>query len=256
WTLKLDFFWIEVRVGKEDVLYVTYTACDQGLRIALTSIKIEDFLNQKWNWKKPILISPPNANNKNWVIFPEKINGKYAILHRIYPEIFIDYIDSLSEFNGVKFIENTSSDHGGLGYFNKNFKKKENWEKRIKGAGSPPIKTKYGWLLFYHGIDDEGGKYKVGAMLLDLKNPTKILHRAKKPVFEPETHYELNGNKSGMTYVSGAVVKDGLLFLYYGGADSYVCVAYAHFEEFVEALVRENSPKLKIKTKFGKIKKC
>lgn len=71
-----------VRVNNEETIYMTYTAChDQELRIALTSIKVDDFLNKKWQWKKPEFISPPGQVHKNWVIFPEKINGSYAILH-------------------------------------------------------------------------------------------------------------------------------------------------------------------------------
>ena len=85
-------------------------------------------------------------------------------------------------------------------------------------------------------------------MLLDLNDPTKILHRSKEPVLEPSEFYENVGFKSGVVYVTGAVVKDDLLLVYYGGADSYVCVASAHAEEFVEALARETKPKLKVKT--------
>ena len=84
-------------------------------------------------------------------------------------------------------------------------------------------------------------------MLLDLNDPTKVLCRSQEPVLEPEKSYENEGFKSGVIYVTGAVVKDGLLLVYYGGADSYVCVAYAPLEEFVEALAREAKPKLKLK---------
>ena len=84
-----------VRVDNEDVLYMTYTACDNGLRVGLTSITIDDFLNKQWNWMPPQLISPPGQTNKNWLIFPEKIQGKYAILHSIRPHVQIAYRDSL-----------------------------------------------------------------------------------------------------------------------------------------------------------------
>ncbi len=91
-------------------------------------------------------------------------------------------------------------------------------------------------------------KYKVGAMLLDLNDPTKILCRSKEPILEPNEFYENVGFKPGIVYMTGAVIKDGLLLVYYGGADSYVCAASAPFEEFVEALIKETKPKLKIKT--------
>jgi len=82
-------------VAGEDVIYLTYTACDDGLRMALTSIKIEDFLSKRWRWTEPTFLSPPGQVHKNWVIFPEKINGKYAILHSLNPQIMVSYHESL-----------------------------------------------------------------------------------------------------------------------------------------------------------------
>ena len=227
-----------VRVDEEDVLYMIYTACDGGLRVALTSIKIDDFLNKKWKWKSPQMISPPNEVHKNWVIFPEKINGKYAVLHSISPEIKITYLDSL-DFTADQYIHS---------YYN-GAARKNCWDFWVRGAGAPPIKTKHGWLLFYQAMEaHDFSKYKVGAMLLDLSDPTKVLHRSREPVLEPEETYENNGFKAGVVYATGAVVKDGALLVYYGGADSHVCVARAPFEEFVEALAKETGPKLKLKT--------
>lgn len=226
-----------VRVNGEDTLYVTYTACDNGLRVALTSIKIQDFLNKKWNWKQPVLISPPGEVHKNWVIFPEKINGKYAVLHSISPKILIDYFEDL-DFEKHSYVHSYHNGESGI----------SGWSVWVRGAGAPPIKTKYGWLLFYHAMDEDMSKYKVGAMLLDLKNPTKILRCADEPVLEPKEEYENKGYKPGIVYVSGAIVKNGLLMVYYGAADSYVAVAYADFEEFVEVLARGSNPKLQSKS--------
>jgi len=162
-----------VRVNEENNLYMTYTACDNGLGVALTSIKVADFLSKKWQWKNPTLISKPGEVHKNWVIFPEKIGGKYAILHSLCPEISIVFRDSL-EFKTGEYIES---------YYDGNFRRKKCWDNWIRGAGAPPIKTKYGWLLFYQAIDEnDPGKYKTGVMLLDLNDPTKILHRSNRPV--------------------------------------------------------------------------
>ncbi len=229
-----------VRVGNEDTIYMTYTACDGGLRVALTSIKIKDFLSGKWKWKKPKLISPAGEVHKNWVIFPEKINGKYAILHSISPKISISYFNNL-EFKKGDHIKS---------YYGNGGQRKKQWDNWLRGAGPAPIKTKYGWLLFYHGMDKrDPGKYKVGAMLLDLKNPAKILCRSKEPILEPNEAYENNGFKAGVVYASGAVVKDGKLFVYYGGADNYVCVAYADCDEFLDDLRKGIKPKFKKKIK-------
>lgn len=224
-----------VRVGDEDVLYMTYTACNGDLRVALTSIRIDDFLNKRWNWSPPAYLSPPGEVHKNWLIFPEKINGKYAILHSINPEIRIEYRDNL-EFNDSNCIK---SCHGGG-------KPRTNcWDKWVRGAGPVPLKTKYGWLLFYHAMDNDWGKYRVGAMLLDFGDPAKVIARAKAPILEPKEIYENQGFKGGVVYASGAVVKDDMLYIYYGGADSYVCVAYADFEKFLDELKKHQEPKLR-----------
>ena len=228
-----------VRVDEEDTMYVTYTACDEGLRVALTSIKVQDFLQKRWKWKSPKLISLPGEIHKNWVIFPEKINGKYAMLTSINPEISIEYLDDL-EFSASggkdnQYIESTFAPAC----------RRNCWDTCVRGAGTTPIKTNYGWLLFYHAIDErDPGKYKVGAMLLDLSDPTKILHRSKEPILEPEEVYENDGFKTGVVYASGAVVKDGEILIYYGAADSYVGVAYANCKKFIEELKMEVKPKL------------
>lgn len=228
-----------VQVNEEDTLYMTYTACDNGLGIAITSIKINDFLNKKWKWEPPKLISKLGETHKNWVIFPEKINGKYAILHSISPEISIAYYDSL-KFKKGEYIKS---------FYDGSIRRKNCWDSLVRGAGAPPIKTKAGWLLFYHAIDDrDPGKYKVGVMLLDSTDPTKILHRSKEPVLKPEECYENNGYKAGIVYVSGAVVKNGELLVYYGASDSYICVAKAPLDEFLEALKKDAKPKFRRRT--------
>jgi len=225
-----------VRVDNEDNLYLVYTALDNGIRVGLTSIKLNDFLNKNWKWKKPKLISPPNEIHKNWVIFPEKIKNKYAILHSLSPEISITYLDDL-EFRNSNYLKS---------YYNGQIKSGKNqWESWLKGVGPIPLKTKYGWLIFYHALEkEEFNKYKVGAMLLDLNNPTQIIARANKPVLEPDADYENNGYKPGIVYASGAVIKDDNLLVYYGGSDSYVCVAYADFEEFLGKLIKHEVPQL------------
>lgn len=222
-----------VRVGDEDVLYMMYTACNGDLRVALTSISLEDFLQKRWHWKAPLLISPPEEVHKNWVIFPEKIHGKYAILHSLNPEVLVEYVDSL-EFKNQACI---ASNHGG--------KPRQNcWDRWIRGAGPVPLKTDYGWLVFYHAMDHDWSKYRVGALLLDHDDPTIVRSRARTPVLEPSEPYEHHGFKPGVVYVSGAVVKDGQLLVYYGAADSYVCVAHVDFAQFIDALRKDQEPVL------------
>ena len=230
-----------------DILYMLYTAFDGwgSVRIALTSIKLDDFKKKKWNWEKPILISPPGEIHKNWVIFPEKIcppgsaTGKFAILHSFYPKILVDYFDTLDAdtFYNNKYIKSNNT---------RPIDKNRDWDSWFRGVGPAPIKIKEGWLILYHAMDHKNpDRYKLGALILDAKNPTKVLYRGTEPILEPEEHYENNGYKWGVVYSCGAVVKEGRLFVYYGGADKVVCVASVEMKELVENLKKHKSIKLK-----------
>ena len=210
-----------------DKLYMLYTAYDarNPTRVALTSIKISDILNKNWNWERPVLISPPGIDDKNACILPETIEGKYAIFHRIHPCIWIDFVDSL-EFAGNKWIKGSTW-----------FKiRSDKWDSRKIGIAAPPIKTNYGWVLIYHGLSEQDLKYRLGAMLLDLKNPTQAIARLNYPILEPEEWYENEGLRSGTVFACGAVVIKDKLFVYYGGADKYVCVATTNFNALLEEL--------------------
>ena len=214
-----------------DRAYLIYTAFDGwgSLRIALTSIALRDFEEQRWNWKKPVLISPPNEIHKNWVLFPEKINGKFAILHSISPNVLVDYFGSLDELDGATFIKSAHQSR---------VKGKKIWHDAVRGVGPSPIKTDRGWLVLYHATEDKDPhQYKLGALLLDLKDPTKVLYRSVEPILAPEEVYENEGFKSGVVYTCGAVVRDGELFVYYGGADAVCCVATINLEQFLQELV-------------------
>ena len=214
-------------------VHMTFVAFDGWgfVRMAINSMLLDHFRNKKWNWKKPNFLSPPDEIHKNWVLFPEKIRGKYAVLHSISPPtISIDYVDSLDEFDGSKFIKSRYNRDGRPGH----------WDASMRGAGAPPIKTSEGWLLFYHGMDpahpDIG--YKVGAMLLDLNDPTKILFRTKEPVLEPTEWYE-NEWKFGVVMATGAVVVGKDLLVYYGGGDKHIAVARANLRDFLRQLTHE-----------------
>jgi len=85
-------------------------------------------------------------------------------------------------------------------------------------------------------------KYKVGAMILDKENPTKVLYRSRSPVLEPDRHYENEGYKAGVVYSCGAVIKNKNLFIYYGGADKVVCVAKTDLKHFLGEIERSEEP--------------
>jgi predicted GH43/DUF377 family glycosyl hydrolase len=103
------------------------------LRLALTSILLDDFLNKRWNWSKPVLISKPGIIDKSGCLLPEKIKGKYVFFHRVFPNILIDYVDDLS-FGENRYLKGQYQ-----------IKVRPNmWDSRKIGAGAPPIKTKDG----------------------------------------------------------------------------------------------------------------
>lgn len=214
----------------EDRIYMTYVAFEGwgSIKMAVTSISEEDFKKKKWNWKKPVVISPEGETHKNWVLFPEKINGKFAILHGISPNILIDYLDSLDNFYSKEKIKSKPPKGG----------RQEFWDNWVRGAGPPPIKTSAGWLLLYHAMDkNDPNKYKIGAMILDLNDPKKILYRAPKPILSPEMPYE-NDGKPGVVYASGAIVRDDKLYVYYGGGDKHVCVAETKLQPLLDWLMK------------------
>lgn len=215
----------------DDTLYLIYTAFDGwgSIRVTITSLGLEDFRNKKWsNWSEPIILSPKNQIHKNWILFPEKINGKFAILHSISPEIYIDYIDDFKEFKKGRIVESIHMDHP-------KWKEKE---PGVRGAGPTPIKTRLGWLVLYHKSPSEDPhKYKVYAKILDLKNPSKILYETDWAIVEPDQEYENEGHR-GIVYTCGTVVKDNTLFIYYGGADKVVGVATMNLDELLDSMIK------------------
>ncbi len=235
----------------DKTVYLFYTAFDGwgSLRMAMSTISLDDFLHKNFNWTQPVYISKSGEIHKNWVLFPEKINGKFAILHSVNPSIMIEYVDDLQELGRDKYVKSFYGSSSSRP--NKEINQWDNW---VRGAGPPPIKTKYGWLLLYHAMDKrDPNRYKLGAMILDLKDPTKILYRSNQPILEPDEDYENEGFKSGVVYSCGAVVANGELYVYYGGADTVVAVAEANLEQFLQQLMKNSEAKL-LKTDRDKMK--
>lgn len=227
----------------KDRVYLTYVAYDgfSHPRVALSSLSATDFLTRNWNWKKPVLISKPGITNKNACILPELIKGKYVIYHRVFPDILIDLVDDLNFDGKTRWLEarykiparNLSSD----------------WDNLKVGAGPPPIKTKEGWLLIYQAVGtNDGYRYKIGAMLFDLNDPTQLIARTKNPILEPDAWYENEGWKRGVVYPCGAATIDDRLFVYYGGADTVVCVASVKLDYFLQQLCTLHKETTAVKT--------
>ncbi len=213
------------RVG--DILYVCYTAFDgkNAPRVALTSITLEDFLAKKWNWATPKLISPPGLPDKDACVFPEKVNGRYLVFHRMKDSINIMFVPDLEFKEGTWLEENEWVRP-----------RQDAWDSRKIGIASPPLKTKAGWLLLYHGVSDRDQRYRVGALLLDLKNPTKVLSRTPYPIFEPEASYEKDGEVPNVVFPCGAAILGKQLFIYYGGGDRVVGVATVELAKLLRSL--------------------
>lgn len=202
-------------VAIDSKLYMTYTAYDGNIpRVAVTSIAEKDFEQKKWSqWSKPEIITPMNVDNKDSTILPEAVNGKYMVFHRVHESVCADFVNSLdfSKEKVDKCIEILRP-------------RKGMWDGGKVGIASPPIKTERGWLLMYHGVS-WSTTYRVGAVLLDLKDPTVVIARTAIPLFEPEEEYERKGTVSNVVFPCGSVVRKGILYVYYGGADSVVGVA-------------------------------
>lgn len=179
------------------------------------------------NFEQLCYTTPKDIDDRDNALFPEKINGKYAILRRpmqyvgekyntSIPGIWISYsidLENWSEPELVAAAENPI------------------WEGTKIGAAASPVKTEEGWLLFYHGVDEKH-VYRVGVMLLDLKNPAKVIKRSSQFVMEPEQYYEKHGLVIPNTVFPTTVLNiDGMLYIYYGCCDTCIALAQVPLQE-------------------------
>jgi predicted GH43/DUF377 family glycosyl hydrolase len=213
-----------VKIG--DKIYMFYTAYDSKNppRVALTSIKVNDFLNQNWNWSRSVLISPPGIDDKDAAVFPEKIKGNYIIIHRVGKDIDLSFHKDLN-FDGKTWLEEYRWLKPRPG----------SWDSEKVGLAGPPLKTKNGWIVFYHGFSFDK-IYRIGAILVDLKDPTKIISRTDYPLFEPEEIYEKQGEVPNVVFPCSNVLIKDTIFFYYGGADKVIGVATVKLKDLLDAL--------------------
>ena len=271
------------KIGKK--YYLLYTAFDgKNVRIAYAiSENLKD-------WKKNGIISPniPASEtrelvkikkyrdkwknqeisgskvclwDKDAVLFPEKIGGKFIMLHRFFPDIQIVKFKDFSELKKNDFwrdyTKNLSEGDDKISLF-----RRYSWESEHIGAGAVPIKTKYGWLLIYHGVELIKEKfsahnkimykingyfhklrnkrlplvYHAGAALLDLKKPETEITRLKKPLFSPKEPWEKLGDVNNVVFPEGAIVDKDKLKIYYGCADKRIGLAELNFTELINEL--------------------
>jgi len=187
--------------------YITYVAeGEHGLRLALG--KTDDFRT----WEHLGYISP--VDNKNGVLLPEKIDGRYALLERPCEgaSIWISYSDDLVYWGDSKVVMTPRDRY---------------WDMHMIGASAPPIRTDEGWLLIYYGekFTSAGPLIRLGAALLDGEDPSHVIARSNIPILSPREDYERIGDVPNMVFSCGVHLEDdGILSVYYGASDSCICL--------------------------------
>lgn len=217
----------------EDNFYIFYTAYD-GIKARVAVAKTKDFIQYE-----KLGVIDHFAYDKDAFILPERIDGKIAYIHRISPNIQLDYFNNFDEL---------LSKDTWIGYEDRInnsiiMKSEYIWENQKVGGSAPPLKTDEGWLLFYHGVDDKR-VYRCGAVLLDFKSPSNIIARLPYPLLEPTEEYELFGDVSNVVFPEGAFIHNGQLNLYYGAADKYIAAAKINIDELLTELIKYPVPKV------------
>jgi predicted GH43/DUF377 family glycosyl hydrolase len=205
----------------DDRIVMAYTALselDHGqlYQISLTSILTEDFMDQSWKWNNRVLPFM-GIRNKDAVLFPRKINGKYIMLHRFDPDICLAYSDDLKRWYDIRYL------------FGPRIKSWDSWK---IGAGGPPIEVNEGWLMIYHGVSFEK-VYCLGIALLDKNNPEIVINRSEIPILVPSEDYERLGKVPNVVFSCGNIILDDEVLVYYGAADSVLCVATYELAELL-----------------------
>ncbi|MHC5083573.1 MAG: glycoside hydrolase family 130 protein [Planctomycetota bacterium] len=202
-----------------DIYYIMYTAVSPyGPLLALA--KTEDFET----FKRIALVSEPE--NKDGVLFPEKIGGKFARLDRPVAggvaNIWVSYSDDLVTWGNSRCVMTVRDDH---------------WDSWRIGASAQPIRIDGGWLVIYHGVKaaSSGPIYRLGAALLDAENPAKVLCRTAIPILSPKEYYERVGDVANVVFSCGAILEDdNQLKIYYGASDTCICVGTANVNELMQ----------------------
>ena len=205
----------------DDKILMAYTALselDHGqlYQISLTSITSQNFLEQKWNWNNRVLPFR-GIRNKDCAIFPRKIKGKFVMLHRFDPDMCIAYSDDFEKWCSLRSILEPRI---------------RSWDSWKVGAAGTPIEINEGWLIIYHGVSMER-VYSLGVIMLEKEDPERIIYRSETPILVPTKNYERFGKVPNVVFSCGNVVMDDKVLVYYGGADSVLCVATYDFSELL-----------------------
>jgi predicted GH43/DUF377 family glycosyl hydrolase len=210
--------WME-DLGKWAIVYTAYSEHGPTAAIATS----EDFRSVQ----RVSFAFPPD--NKDAVLFPKKIKGYYTMLHRPSVgggSIWIGYSPDLIYWGKSKVLIPL---RGGPW-----------WDGTRVGTGLPPIETEHGWLIIYHGVKQMsyGQIYRVGAALLDLDNPEILIGRTRNFIMTPDEPYERMGDVPNVIFPTGGFLREDELWMYYGAADSYVCLATAPIPEIIDSITK------------------
>ncbi|HLD00488.1 MAG TPA: pesticidal protein Cry7Aa [Candidatus Nanoarchaeia archaeon] len=214
---------------------ITYDEAEDHFRACQDELKERYFLFESYFKEtdgKDVLLWDKDA-----FLFPKKINGQFALVHRILPDIQVIYFKKFSDLTTNywrKYLRNLCR------YVI--LESKHWYETRNVGGGCPPIETDKGWLLIYHAVDDmdKGKTYRAGAALLDKKNPTKVIGHHHEPLFSPTKPWEKEGNVKNVVFPTGTAVFGDLLYIYYGAADKYIAAASVSLSGLVDELARNH----------------
>jgi len=199
--------------------YINYVGvCPFGVTTCLASTK--DFINFE---RHGVIFYP---DNKDVVLFPESLEGKYYALHRPVSTLFGKQEVWIAESLDLRCWGNHRYLMGP---------RPDCWDEIKIGAGAVPFKIEQGWLEIYHGAD-RNNRYCLGAVLLDSQEPWKVIARTEKPVFEPQADYECNGFFGNVVFSCGLLCEDDKLKIYYGAADTVICYAELSLQETIKSL--------------------
>ena len=210
----------DARITEIDGIYYIHYKSVSPLGICISLAETKDFRTFE---KKSIIFGPENMDV---CILPEKVGGRYVALHRPVsgfadsPNMWIAYSPDLLYWGDHRFLMGVN---------------RASWDSERVGGGAIPIKTNRGWLEIYHASDFTC-RYCLGAVLLDLDEPHKIIARGKKPIFVPEAVYETTGFVPNVVFTCGALVEGDKLTIYYGAADTVIAGVDMSLSEILDSL--------------------
>ncbi|HPR99559.1 MAG TPA: pesticidal protein Cry7Aa [Candidatus Woesebacteria bacterium] len=202
--------------------------------------RLKTKLNPRYNFFEKVYRSINGDNVLLWekdvVLFPQRINGQIAMLHRILPGIQLITFDQWENLN--------------IDYWKKYLAELDKhivldpvggFESAYVGAGCVPIETELGWLLIYHSVEIKNNNkiYRASIALLDKKDPRKVLKRLPYPLFEPKKSWEKEGMVDNVVFPTGAVVENDILYIYYGAADLRIGLVTMSLSELLKLLINE-----------------